>query len=159
MNRKHSCVSQALTTMDNNRFQHSDAWIFLSLNNIEGGTSLEDLIAKADYINHAIPAEDEVEGAITRLSKAGLVRFGDAKFFLTDFGEELFEYIYSQKGSMLALWDKLEKHLNKSDFPLLNIEDFKLRPGELHVAYKKYHKRFWKTYNEMESKKKKRQSS
>jgi hypothetical protein len=112
--------------MDNSRFKNADAWTFLSLSNIETGTSLEDLIAKADWINHAIPTEEEVEGAITRLSKAGLVQFRSAKLFLTDSGKELYEYIYGQRGSMLTLWGKLEKHLNKSDFPLLNIEDFKL---------------------------------
>jgi hypothetical protein len=143
-------------TMDNNRFQHSDAWIFLSLNNIEAGTSLEDLIAKADYINHAIPAADEVEGAINRLSKAGLIHVGDAKFFLTDPGKELFEYVHSERVSMLTLWDKLENHLNNSNFPVLKIEDFKLSPGEHQAAYEKYSQRFRRTLTKIASKKKKR---
>lgn len=144
--------------MNNNRFKNADAWIFLSLNKIEEGTSLEDLIAKADWINHAIPTEEEVEGAITRLSKAGLVHFRSAKFFLTDSGKELYEYIYGKRGSMLTLWGKLEKHLNKSDFPFLNIEDFKLSAGELQITYEKYRKRFWKTSHEMKSKTTRRSS-
>ena len=144
--------------MDSNRFRHSDAWIFLSLNNMEEGTSLEDLIAKADGINHAIPTENEVEGALNRLSKADLVHFINAKFFLTDSGKELYEYIYKQKGSLLTLWEKLEKHLNKSNFPLLTIEEFKLKPKELYKAYKKYHKQAWKSFYEMEVDEKKRKS-
>ena len=145
--------------MDGKRFKRSDAWIFLSINNIEGGTSLEDLIAKADWINHAIPSEEEVEGAVNRLSKAGLVRFQNAKFIFSDSGKELYEYVYSKKGSMLTLWDKLEKLLNKSSFPTLEIEDFEISTSELQRAYQTYHKRFWKTYNEMKSKKKKRKIS
>ena len=83
--------------MDNNRFQHSDAWIFLSINSVEDGTALEDLTAKADWINHAIPTESEVEGALNRLSKAGLVDFQDANLFLTESGKELYEHIHSKK--------------------------------------------------------------
>lgn len=145
--------------MANNRFHHSDAWIFLSLNNVEGGTPLEDLIAKADWINHSIPTVDEVEDAINRLSKAGLVSFDNTNLILTDSGKELCEYIHSKRGSMLTLWGKLEKHLNKCDFPILITEGFKLKPEEYRKAYKKYHRRFWKTYKEIVSKKKKRKSA
>jgi hypothetical protein len=142
--------------MENNRFKHSDAWIFLSLNNVEGGTSLEDLIAKADWINHAIPTEAEVEGAINRLAKAGLVDFQNSNLFLTHAGKELHEYIHSQGRSVLKLWERLEKHLNTASFPFVEVSDFKIKPKELHNAYKKYNKQFWKTYREIEKDEKKR---
>jgi hypothetical protein len=145
--------------MDNERFQKTDAWIFLSINNLEGGISLEDFVAKADWINHAIPSKEEIEGAINRLSGAGLVRFENRRFIFTDSGKELYERIHSKRGSMLTLWDKLEKYLNKSTFPSLEVEEFHLDLGQLHVAYKTHHKRFWKTYNQMKSKRKKGKSS
>ena len=46
-------------------FQHADAWIFVSLAFYQGdmGTSLRDLFATADYINHAAPTAGEIEGA------------------------------------------------------------------------------------------------
>ena len=139
--------------MKNQRFQRTDAWIFLSINTTEDGTSLEDLIAKADYINHAIPSKDEIEGAVTRLSTAGLVRFENSKFILTDSGKEVYEYIHNGKDSTyIALWGKLEKHLNKSTFPFLEVDQFKLNLSQFQITYNIYNKRFLKTYRKLNSK-------
>ncbi|MEV6924070.1 hypothetical protein AB0M46_06090 [Dactylosporangium sp. NPDC051485] len=39
------------------------------------GSSLRQVIAVADYLNHAIPREDEFVAAVSRLAEAGLVEF------------------------------------------------------------------------------------
>ena len=124
--------------MANKRFQSSDVWIFLSLSKSNEGTTLGSLIAKADWINHAIPTAEEIEGAVNRLSAAGLVKFEGQIFFLTESGRALYEEFHDRKGSMLTLWEKLEKHLNQSDFPVLVSPAFKLAPHQLAKAVEHY---------------------
>ncbi len=54
------------------RFVWSDAWILLALLYSGGkeGTDLRATIAAADFINHAIPTYDELNGALARLQAA-----------------------------------------------------------------------------------------
>lgn len=124
--------------MTNKRFQSSDAWIFLSLSKVEEGTTLEALLAKADWINHAILTAEEIEGAVNRLSAAGLVKFEGQIFFLTESGRALYKEFHDRKGSMLTLWKELEKHLNQSDFPVVAVPAFKLAPHQLAAAVDHY---------------------
>jgi len=124
--------------MIGNRFQSSDAWIFLSLGNDEAGSTLRDIIATADWINHAIPTKQEIEGAINRLSVAGLVKVEDDKFMLTSEGKTIYEKMVGQHRQLLKIWPKLEKYLNTTDFPTLRVKTFKLKRGQLERVYKNY---------------------
>ncbi|GJQ52996.1 MAG: hypothetical protein HKUEN02_18430 [Anaerolineaceae bacterium] len=133
------------------RFSHSDAWIFLSLDESGDPTSLDYLIAKADWINHCIPDDDEVEDAINHLAQAGLVRVRGSKPYLTDAGKKLYKTIHGAKRiQALTLWDKLSKHLQIADFPRLKVKKYKLKPNELNEAYELYHQRFLKLSKEKE---------
>ncbi|GAA2386467.1 hypothetical protein GCM10010170_096920 [Dactylosporangium salmoneum] len=55
----------------------SDVWILRSIGGVDPvhGSSLRQVIATADYLNHAIPLEDEFVTAVSRLAAAGLVEF------------------------------------------------------------------------------------
>jgi hypothetical protein len=124
------------------RFQSSDAWIFISLSPAETGTTLDSLIATADWINHAIPTQDEIEGAVNRLAQAGLLHMEADNFFMTEQGIELYRAIMDKKGAILKHWMKMEKLLNETDLPVLVTEEFHLPSNQLEDAYQRYIKRF-----------------
>ena len=126
--------------MEKQRFQQSDAWIFTSMAFYQGeaGTSLRDLIATADYINHSIPNDDEIEGAINRLAGAGLVMVQEEHFHLTPAGRMVLREFHQKEASLLQIWELLEKHLDSAEFPELELPAFKLRPGQFRAAYNSY---------------------
>jgi len=127
--------------MTNQRFQHSDAWIFISMAFYQGeaGTSLRDLIATADYINHAIPTDDEIEAAINRLSSAGLVTVQDDHFYLTAAGRIVLQEFHGKRTSLLKMWELVGKQLDSAEFPQLEIPAFKLKPEQFRAAYNSYY--------------------
>lgn len=62
-------------------FVWSDAWILLAIIYTGSqGCSPDNLIKIADYINHAIPTEEELDGAIARLTRARMIRESKGKF-------------------------------------------------------------------------------
>jgi hypothetical protein len=121
-------------------FQHTDAWIFVSMAFYQGdiGTSLRDLIAMADYINHTAPTAGEIEGAIYRLSRAGLVTVRDDLFYLTSSGRRLLTKIRAKRPSLLQTWKQVEECLDSSEFPQLTIPSFQLDPENFQRAYISY---------------------
>ncbi|MFF5233923.1 hypothetical protein [Dactylosporangium sp. NPDC000521] len=66
-------------------------WILRSIGGVDsvGGSSLRAVIAAADYLNHAIPREDEFLAGLGRLAAAGLVEFDVAadRYWLTVAGQ------------------------------------------------------------------------
>ncbi|MGI5245297.1 hypothetical protein [Dactylosporangium sp. CA-139066] len=69
----------------------SDVWILRSIGGAgrARGSSLRQVIAAADYLNHAIPREDEFVTAVSRLAAAGLIEFDVAadRYWRTAAGE------------------------------------------------------------------------
>ncbi|MET7393509.1 hypothetical protein ABZS66_08455 [Dactylosporangium sp. NPDC005572] len=69
----------------------SDVWILRSIGGVDrvGGSPLRGVIAAADYLNHAIPQEDEFVAALGRLAAAGLVEFDVTadRYWLTAAGQ------------------------------------------------------------------------
>ena len=60
-----------------------DPWILLAVlysNRSAGAASLVDLVAAADFINHAIPSLGELDGALSRLRRHGWVTIEDLTF-------------------------------------------------------------------------------
>lgn len=127
--------------MEQPRFQHSDAWILTSMAFYQGrtGTSLRDLIATADYINHAIPSEDEIEGAINRLGTAGLVTVEDDYFYVTRAGREALRQFHRKGVRLLQVWELLENYLATAELPSLEFPAFKLKSGQLKTASNSYY--------------------
>lgn len=64
----------------------SDAWLFqaITIASHEKPASLTDILAVADGVNHAMPTDDELHGALARLSSGGLIREISEHFLLSD---------------------------------------------------------------------------
>jgi len=62
-------------------FVWSDAWILLAIiyTGKQGG-DLQTIIGAADYINHAIPNEEELKGAFARLTEGEMIKEQNGKF-------------------------------------------------------------------------------
>ncbi|WP_319458663.1 hypothetical protein [Micromonospora sp. RTP1Z1] len=89
--------------MGESGWRWTDAWIFVSLVIASGagrhrraaasrrpeGVRLADVLSTADHLNQSIPERHEVEGAVRRLSGAGLVSVSDGWFRITPDGERL----------------------------------------------------------------------
>ncbi|HEX2696171.1 MAG TPA: hypothetical protein VHM28_00590 [Anaerolineales bacterium] len=123
------------------RFQSSDAWIFLSIMNTKG-VDLRTVIATADYINHAIPTKEEIEGAVNRLAAAGLIGVEGGLFKLTPSGSRLYGRIAPSGKSLIKAWKELEQYFNSAELPAVRIKKFKFKAGQFEAAHKQYTEQF-----------------
>lgn len=121
-------------------FQHSDSWIFLSIAFYQdrAGTSLRDLIATADYIDRAIPTDEEIEGGISRLAGAGFVTVEDDHFYLTAAGRLVLREFHNKHLPLPKIWELLEQHLQSLELPEIEVAAFKLKAGQSQAAYDSY---------------------
>ena len=135
-------------------FQSSDHWIFLSiaLQAKVDGASLRDVIAAADYINHAIPTIEEIEGAVNRLTAARLIWIRNNRFGLTDSGKVLVRSVARRKRHILDQWKLVQQHLASSDLSCADVPMWTLKPHEFASAHEQYSKEFLQSYEDFEKK-------
>lgn len=94
------------------KFERSDAWIFLCIP-LEGpGTDRKSILGTADYINHAVPTEQELEGALTRGTEAGLIASRDERYFFSEKYRKQMKKIFKSSKNIFKVWDEMEKFLN-----------------------------------------------
>jgi hypothetical protein len=89
----------------NAEWQEADSWILLAAiyNRQFSPIDLSQIIAAADYINHAIPTLEEIHGAINRLQAARLIKTKHDVFYVTDKALELMAQVESScKANPLA---------------------------------------------------------
>ena len=68
----------------------ADTWLLAAIGVYQRPCTLVEVIGAADWINHAVLLEDEVESALGKLTGAGLVRIYEGwTFELTDEGASL----------------------------------------------------------------------
>jgi hypothetical protein len=68
----------------------ADTWLLAAIGVYQRPCTLLEVIGAADWINHAVLLEDEVESALGKLAGAGLVRvYEEWTFELTDEGASL----------------------------------------------------------------------
>ena len=68
----------------------ADTWVLAAIGVYQRPCTLLEVIGAADWINHAVLLEDEVESALGKLAGAGLVRvYEEWTFELTDEGASL----------------------------------------------------------------------
>jgi len=68
----------------------ADTWMLAAIGVYQRPCTLPEVIGAADWINHAVLLEDEVESALGKLTGAGLVRiYEEWTFELTDEGASL----------------------------------------------------------------------
>src|SRR4051812_27977959 len=96
------------------------AWLLLAVRHagadISARTrSLREVISAADYINHLVLTENEVNDSSRRLSAAGLLRMEGDQLALTDSGCRLIPE--TQGGSIYDELDRLRARLSLLDVP------------------------------------------
>jgi cell division protein ZapA (FtsZ GTPase activity inhibitor) len=81
----------------------------------DNGAELEDLIAYADYVNHAIMTYDEFNEGINYLLKYKLVKEIDKRVFAEESFKEWFRNEYKSKKRivLLSAVNKIQKYLEK----------------------------------------------
>jgi hypothetical protein len=122
------------------------AWILLSVPESPG--TLQDIIAMADGINHAIPSHRELQTSLGWLQARGLVRKEGRRFCTTDAGSQLLARFRTQSRTMMKTWDLVAAELESLRGEPTAPEDITLE--ETTSAYNSYKKAFWKAYRELE---------
>ena len=109
----------------------SDEWVLaaIMMTQKEGGSSLTDVVAAADAVNHAILMGNEVESAVRKLLGAELIATRQRAFFLTEAGEVMKA---AKRGGLLGQVDQLLLALR---WLPVAVREWNLQPGELgHAA-------------------------
>lgn len=122
------------------------AWILLSVPDSPG--TLQDIIAMADGINHAIPSHHELQTSLGWLQARGLVRKDGRRFCTTDSGSQLLARLRRPGQTMMKTWDLVGAELETLRGEAAAPEDITL--AETTSAYNSYKKAFWKAYRELE---------
>lgn len=97
------------------RLKDEDAWILLSLlySRANEPCRLEDIMATADSINHALPALEEIHGALNRLDAAGLIKKRGDTFIVAKKAVGLFDKVKANcKKNVLDQLDCLKRVMN-----------------------------------------------
>jgi hypothetical protein len=110
-------------------WEDADAWLLLSALRCSPSkqSDISDLIASADYINHAIPSHEEIHGAINRLRSGRLITTKRGKLRVTPRAEELMKKVEATcKRAVLSQLDGVRRLL---DCPCCGVELKRVRWG------------------------------
>jgi len=118
-------------------------WIFLSIS--EQPASLQDVIAMADGINHAIPTQKELQMSFGWLQAQGLMKKAGKKYSLTETGLALRKSLSGK--TMMRIWDAATARFSQMLEVAVQPDD--VSDAEVHTAYKAYKKQFWKEYKRL----------
>ena len=125
------------------------AWILLSVPETPG--SLQDIIAMADGINHALPSHRELQTSLGWLQARGLVHKDGKRYCTTEAGALLLERLRRPGQTMMKTWDLVAGELQS--LPGEPAEPANITLEETKRAYDSYSKAFWKAYKKVEKKK------
>jgi hypothetical protein len=95
------------------KYLWSDAWLLLAIGLAanRGAASFAAIIASADTIQHAIPTKEEMDGAIGRLNRGGLIRYRSAEVELLAAGLDVLEKASASSRRLLEQQDAIEASL------------------------------------------------
>jgi hypothetical protein len=94
--------------MNDAKFLHSDSWLLIAVIYASQDASvatLTEIIAAADYINHAIMTRGELETGFARLIRAGYVKQTDGGFATSDAVQSFWQTTGSTQRQALKAWD------------------------------------------------------
>jgi hypothetical protein len=94
----------------------NEAWIFASLKDDGSPTTLAELIAAADMLNHAIPTAAEVRSALAWLASRGWVVPEGEAIALTPRGREVAASGRGRRGGLFAIADNMGKAMRSPRF-------------------------------------------
>lgn len=100
-------------------FEYSDSWLLQSICNTEmsdNGSDLTDLIAFADYSNHAVMTFEEFSNGLTKFLALGLVCVNDSRLITSTEFKDWRKRKYENRKRILLLQeiDDFGKYLNKN---------------------------------------------
>jgi hypothetical protein len=103
--------------MENNIYNNALLLYSIYDNQTDNGSGLKNIIAFADYVNHAIMTYEEFQNGIKYLLKKELVKEIDKKIFVENKFKEWFlnEYKNNKKTNVSKAVEKIQKYLNKLD--------------------------------------------
>ena len=96
------------TPMNDAKFLHSDSWLLIAViyaSQDARAATLTDIIAAADYINHAIITRGELETGITRLVGAGYLKQTVDGLAPSDPVKSFWQTTGSKQRQALKAWD------------------------------------------------------
>lgn len=96
--------------MSETKLLHSDSWLLLATiyaTQAKPGAPLTEIIAAADYINHAIITRGELETGFSRLISAGHLTQSGGNFSVSDAVNAFWRTTGSKHQQALKAWDAL----------------------------------------------------
>jgi hypothetical protein len=114
----------------------------------ENGGKLQDLIAMADGINHAIPTHQELQRSLGWLKHRGLVAKDGRTFSLTPGGAELLARCRKHNHTMMKVWNAVTLELGTSVGTEAPLDDITI--DEEARAYEAHKKDFWSKFRKLE---------
>ena len=103
-------------------YKYGDAWVLTALIFNKKKSSLENLIATGDLINHAIMTVDEINDALTRLIPEGYIMIDQHKrMWPTKEAFKLRTARYYVAG-LFSMTDQILKQLNKHEKKVANLQ-------------------------------------
>ena len=104
----------------------------------EGGAELPEIIARADYVNHAIPTPKEIRRALRKANEAGLIDFSGSKVAFLPKHREWILAVTSKPKLAMDAWKALYEALNERNWIKERESDYDLS-DETHMgAYQSY---------------------
>ena len=100
-----------------NSFTSSDTWVMLALliGEPPGGASLHNIIATADYINHAILTYEELAESLARLMQAGYVTRRAARYCATPVIRSYYAKVARPRRAINKDWQDVERFLQTTE--------------------------------------------
>ena len=133
------------------KFAWYDAWILLAIlyNHERGPSSLQDILATADAINHAIPTRAKLNDALNRILAAGYIVEHEGNFAVTEAARAGYSKVTKPRTSMLAELERME-NLLADHAPLASVPwQVNSTPSSLDAAYSAYNNAFWEEYRKL----------
>ena len=120
------------------QFSKTDAWILWSVATDHAGSTLTDIIARADFVNHAIPNREEVEAAVSKGLQVGLL-LSDGRFvrYAPDRVDEVKKVVAKSRRAFDS-WSDLHGFLAKRDWPRVCSSTLRIDDEAMQSAYSSY---------------------
>jgi hypothetical protein len=125
-------------------FSQTDAWILWSVATDAAGSTLPDIIAKADFVNHAIPSREEVETALTKGLQVGLLHIDGRHVRLApEHAEEVRKTVEKPRHAFDS-WTALHRFLIGREWPRVCSASVWIGDESMETAYAEYRGMFKK---------------
>jgi len=119
-------------------FTNNDAWILYAIPPRIEDCPLSEIIARADFVNHAIPTKEEIGSAITKGLRCGLLERGQSGVRYAHSHREAVSSVTEKPRYALDAWEALHKFLSRQSWKQTNTEDFLLTDADVETAYQEY---------------------